>query len=124
LRDASPAACCINTTAPAAAPAQRSVEVPMRFLLPAIFLLSGIAPAQLAGSYPVDPKGSGARNYPSLASVAAALSREGISGPVRFELAADTFTESWSIGPFAGASASNIVTFRGVISGSTLLSTL
>lgn len=97
----------------------------------AIGLLTAAVPAQLAGSYTINPLWPAfPGNFPSLAAATAALASQGIAGPVTFEVFDDAgpYTEAspfvTTSGPFApntavlvlgqwvGSSATNRVTFR------------
>src|SRR5262245_56541762 len=78
-------------------------------------------PAQLSGSYSVDPAGSGARNFKTLLDAGKSVFAQGISGPVLFLIAPGTYTESWFLLPTSGMSSTNTVTFRALIPGSVKL---
>jgi len=67
-------------------------------------------PAQLSGTYTIDPTGTGPRNYASFAAAGKALTA-GVAGPVVFQVAGTTFNESVGFGSIGGASATNPVTF-------------
>jgi hypothetical protein len=69
--------------------------------------------AVMNGIYTINPSGSGSRNFTSFNNAITALNATGISGPVTFQVAAATYTETFSIGPVAGASAANTITFDG-----------
>ncbi|MCA8956248.1 MAG: hypothetical protein KDC87_09240, partial [Planctomycetes bacterium] len=81
-------------------------------LVLSLLALSASASAQLSGSYTVGPSG----NYSTLAAASAALSTSGVNGPVEMVLSAGgTYTESWSLSPIPGTSATNTVTFRSAV---------
>lgn len=71
-------------------------------------------PALLAGTYTIDPAGSGAANFTSFTAAANALNCGGISGPVTFVVAPGTYTEQVTLVSVTGASALNTITFDGV----------
>lgn len=70
--------------------------------------------ALVAGTYTINPSGSGASNFTSFSAVANALNCGGITGPVRFEVYAGTYNEQFTINNVVGASAVNTITFDGV----------
>ena len=81
-------------------------------LLAAIIILP--ASAQLSGNYTVDstlPTGGG--NYNTLIEAAAALTAQGVSGPVTFSIYNGTgpYVGFGIAGPITGSSATNTVTF-------------
>ena len=67
----------------------------------------------LNGSYTIDPNGSGPNNFTSLDSAFDYLGGCGINGPVTFNIAAGTYTSSWSATQVVGSSATNTVSFVG-----------
>lgn len=71
-------------------------------------------PALLAGTYTIDPAGSGANNFTSFTAAVSALNCGGISGPVTFTVAPGTYTEQVALQSVTGASAVNTITFDGV----------
>jgi len=77
-----------------------------------LLLVAGLAHAQMSGSYTINPTGSGTRNFKTFGAATAALAQNGVNGPVTLTVVNGTFTESWSINPFQGASTTNTVTFR------------
>lgn len=83
----------------------------------ALFVVAGLAeavlPAQLAGEYTIDPNGTGSRNYKSFAAANAALTANGINGPVRFTARFASRSESFRIDRVSGTSRTNTITLRG-----------
>ena len=67
----------------------------------------------LNGSYTIDPNGSGSSNFVSFTEVATALANCGISGPVVFNISADSFYEQVSIPSVSGSSPTNTIDFIG-----------
>jgi len=79
--------------------------------------------ALTAGTYTINPSGSGATNYTSITSAISALTCGGVSGPVVFNISAGTYTGQYIIPAIAGASSTNTITFQsatGVASAVTL----
>jgi hypothetical protein len=68
------------------------------------------ASAQLSGTYTI---GSGG-NYASFTAAISALSTNGVSGPVTFNVFSGTYTEQITIPAISGASATNTITFDGI----------
>jgi hypothetical protein len=75
----------------------------------------------LSGTYTIDPLGVGSTNYTTFALATAALTTNGVSGPVVFQVAAATFTENVTIGAITGASATNTITILGKGRGATFI---
>jgi len=69
--------------------------------------------APLAGTYTINPAGSGNTNFTSFGDAVAALDLLGISGAVTFQVAAATYNEQVTLTPVAGASMTNTITFDG-----------
>ncbi|MDT8324747.1 MAG: BNR-repeat neuraminidase N-terminal domain-containing protein, partial [Bacteroidota bacterium] len=69
--------------------------------------------APLAGTYTINPSGSGNTNFPSFTDAAAALDLLGVQGAVTFQVAAATYNEQVVLTPVTGASATNTITFDG-----------
>lgn len=67
----------------------------------------------LNGSYTIDPNGSGSSNFVSFTEAATALANCGISGPVVFNISADSFYEQVSIPSVSGSSPTNTIDFIG-----------
>jgi hypothetical protein len=78
------------------------------------FLLVGSLSAQMAGTYTIDPNGSGSRNFTDLQNAAYQVFVQGVSGPVVFEMAAGDYsiTDQFYLAPVTGASAKNTITFK------------
>lgn len=74
-----------------------------------------------AGTYTIDPSGSGITNYKSIAEVTEILNCGGVDGAVVFDVAAATFTEKLELSFVRGASSTNTITFNGAGVGSTIL---
>lgn len=68
--------------------------------------------AGLNGSYTIDPKGSGTKNYTTFKLAVKALKDSGVSGPVIFDAADGTYKEYFSIAKIKGSSATNTVIFE------------
>lgn len=77
-------------------------------------LNAGACAALVAGTYTINPAGSGTNNFTSFAAAADALNCGGITGPVRFEVSAGTYNEQFAINNVVGASAINTITVDGV----------
>jgi hypothetical protein len=73
-------------------------------------LLPGLVKAQMSGSYTICSSGC---NYSTFNAAVADLNSQGVSGPVTFNVSAETFNESVYINPVSGASATNTITFQG-----------
>lgn len=67
----------------------------------------------LNGVYTINKTGSGVTNYTSFTNAVAALNTAGVSGPVTFMVAADTYTEQVNLNAIVGVSATNTITFDG-----------
>lgn len=77
-------------------------------------VLGGTAFGQaLSGNYTIDPSGSGSSNYTSVDDAADALSTNGVSGAVVFEIADGTYSGQVDLDDIAGASSTNTITFLG-----------
>jgi len=70
--------------------------------------------AQLNGTYTIGSTG----NYTSFTAAVSALTSNGISGPVVFNIAPGIYNEQISITAITGSSTSNTVTFQSVNSDS------
>jgi hypothetical protein len=86
-----------------------------RSLLPsaAVLAIAGTLPAQLAGSYLVDPAAT-PPNFPSLQAAATAAMTQGVAAPVDFVILPGVYTESVTLSSIPGASSVNTVTFRSI----------
>jgi hypothetical protein len=71
-----------------------------------------IAGAGMAGTYTINPAGTGTSNYPTFTAAVADLNVRGVCGPVVFNVAAGTYTEQISIPQVLGSSATNYITFK------------
>ncbi len=69
--------------------------------------------APLNGTYTINPAGSGNNNFLSFSAAVTRLVQVGVTGPVTFNVAAGTYTESIAITEIAGASSTNTITFNG-----------
>ena len=74
---------------------------------------AALCPAQLSGTYTIDPAGTGTRNFKSFSSAVAALSG-GVSGPVLFRVTPATYYESVSLPAVTGVSATSTIRFVAV----------
>ena len=63
----------------------------------------------ISGTYVIDPAGAG---FTSFHSAVAALQAGGVCGPVLFNVVDGSYNESVTIGPIAGTSSKNTVTFQ------------
>jgi hypothetical protein len=93
------------------------------FLVSGLLLLSGRSYGQFNGAYTIDttktntfgtsnPSGS-VGNYMSFARAAWAIMKYGVTGPVVFNVAPNTYTENVQLwGAASGASATNTITFQ------------
>src|SRR5665213_2278371 len=79
-------------------------------ILSLLLLSAPAAKAQLAGTYTINPTGG---NYSSIHAAIADLNSKGVSGPVVFKVAADSFNEADTIQAISGASATNTISFMG-----------
>ena len=77
-------------------------------------VLVTFAHAQLSGTYTINGDASQNPNYTSFSAAATALTTQGISGPVRFEVAPGTYNEYVTLPEIAGASETNRITFIGM----------
>lgn len=74
-----------------------------------------------AGTYTIDPSGTGPNNYTSFAEVAEILNCGGITGAVQFNVAAATFNEKLDLLYVKGVSKTNTILFNGAGIGSSIL---
>ncbi|MFO7721943.1 MAG: efflux RND transporter periplasmic adaptor subunit, partial [Bacteroidales bacterium] len=70
----------------------------------------------MSGAYSVGGAGS---SYPTVAAAAAALSSNGVNGPVVFDISPGTYTGNILVGPIQGASATNTIVFQSTTQDST-----
>ncbi len=77
-----------------------------------LIALACSVPAQLSGSYTIDPAGTGPNNYTSFSNVIVDLAKKGMSGAVVFTVAKGKYVEDITIPPFKGLSTTNSLTFR------------
>ncbi len=73
------------------------------------FLFSSVLGAALSGTYTI---GGTSPNYSTIASAVSALTSNGVSGAVTFNIRTGTYTEHISITAISGASSTNTVTFQ------------
>lgn len=91
-----------------------------RILLLCAFACTAAAlPAQLAGTYLIDPTG-GPPNFTSLQAAVNAAVAAGVAGPVSFQILPGTYTESVTVPPIPGTSATNTVTFQPLVGAGTV----
>lgn len=75
----------------------------------------------LSGTFTINPSGSGPNNFTTFASAITALNNGGVSGPVTFNVSANTFNEQITINAVPGASSIRTVTFNGSGTANTIL---
>lgn len=68
--------------------------------------------AQFSGTYSIDPKGSGSRNFSTFKQALDTLSKYGVSGQVTFEVADGSYNEQLNISSVLGASLQNNIVFK------------
>ncbi len=79
----------------------------------------------LSGNYTIDlSQAASSTNFTNFSSAASALSAKGVSAAVVFTVAAGTYTDSFSLAPINGASATNTITFDGVDTATRMIRTL
>lgn len=66
----------------------------------------------MAGSYTINPSGSGLLNFTSISSAVTSLVNNGISGPVTFNIASGTYTGQLTLPAISGSSILNTITFQ------------
>lgn len=75
---------------------------------------NAVKAASMSGTYTINPSGSGGNNYTTFAAATSDLRSKGVCGPVVFNIAAATYNEQVNvIGPVAGVSSANTITFDG-----------
>ncbi len=77
----------------------------------AALFTSSLGPAQMSGTYTIDPLGSGPRNFPDFATASYELFMQGVSGPVEIRVAPGDYHQSWVLTSIVGSSSTNTVTF-------------
>ena len=77
-------------------------------------LLASFTYAQLSGTYTINSDASQNPNYTSFSAAATALTSQGVSGPVLFEVASGTYNEYVTLPEISGASETNRITFLGM----------
>lgn len=77
-------------------------------------LLATLAKAQLSGTYTINSDASQNPSYTSFSAAATALTGQGVSGPVVFEIAPGSYNETLTLLEIEGASETNRVIFRGM----------
>jgi hypothetical protein len=87
------------------------IKIPVLALAFLCFFITAGKGAGLSGTYTID--GTGAGTYKTFTLAVAALTTNGVSGPVVFNVTAATYTENITIGAILGISSTNTVTFRG-----------
>lgn len=75
----------------------------------------------LNGTYTIDAAGSGPMNFASFALAMDELGTYGVSGPVVFDVAPNTYTEQVVVPTIPGASSTNTVVFDGTSPSNTIL---
>jgi hypothetical protein len=92
-----------------------------RFLAPLCAALCAAAvPAQMSGSYIINPAG-GTGVFVSFTAAVSALFVNGVNAPVTMLVAPASYNESVLIPPIPGTSATNTVTFRALIGPGTVM---
>lgn len=78
---------------------------------------------RMSGDYTIDPAGTGTGNYTSFDNAVLALQDNGISGAVKFTVAAGTytFTAPLNINPVLGSGYTNRIVFEGASAASVIL---
>ncbi len=88
-----------------------------------LLCLAPMGVAQMSGTYTIDPNGIGPLNFVDFSTATAALSVQGVNGPVVLEVAPGIYAEQWQISPIPGASVTNTVTFKSPVPLAARLST-
>jgi PKD repeat protein len=84
-----------------------------------LLISSAVKAAPMSGTYTINPSGG---NYTTFAAAVSALTTNGVSGAVTFNVAATTFNEAVTIPNISGASATNTITFQGQGRGKSIIS--
>jgi hypothetical protein len=66
----------------------------------------------LAGTYTIDPAGSGTTNFTTIGAAVQSLMNCGVSAPVTFNIASGTYNEQVDFGTVDGATPANSITFQ------------
>lgn len=86
-----------------------------RVLVPVLLAFAPLFGQPLNGTYTIGTAG----NYPTFTAAVTALTTNGISGPVTFNVFSGTYAEQVVIGPVTGTSAVNTITFQSLALDST-----
>lgn len=92
----------------------------LRLCIPTLALFAAALPAQLSGTFSIDPNGP-AGTFHSFTEAVNALFVAGVNGPVDLVVAPGTYTESVLVPPIQGCSPTNRVTFRAALGPGTVL---
>jgi hypothetical protein len=84
-------------------------------------LSSGTLCVGMAGTYTINPSGSGSSNFPTFSDAINALLCGGVSGQTVFNVSAGTYNEQVHIPAILGASATNRIVFNGAGAATTLI---
>ena len=86
-----------------------------------ILLITPKAQAQLSGTYTIDSASvTTGTNYQSFAAAITALTTNGVSGAVTFNVLTGTYSEQISIPSITGSSVTNTITFKGLGDNTTI----
>ncbi len=88
----------------------RSAAIPSSLLL--FVFCSATVPAQMSGTFTIDPNGTGTRNFKDFPNAAYQVFVQGVSGPVVFDVAPGTYSKAVNLGPVKGVSSKNTITFK------------
>ena len=80
-----------------------------------LLLGAGLTAQPMSGNYTIPG------NFKTFTAAAAALQANGVNGAVTFVVVPGTYTESFTLNAVAGASATNTITFKGIIPGTVKL---
>lgn len=86
-----------------------------RVLVPVLLAFAPLFGQPLNGTYTIGTAG----NYPTFTAAVTALTTNGVSGPVTFNVFSGTYAEQVVIGPVTGTSAVNTITFQSLALDST-----
>lgn len=90
-----------------------STRTSIQIVMASVSCLTAVSlPAQMSGTYTINPSGSGARNFTTFAAATTQLTSKGVSSPVVFDVAAGTYAEGAFVGAVVGTSSTSTVTFR------------
>ncbi|AEV34437.1 PKD domain protein [Owenweeksia hongkongensis DSM 17368] len=88
---------------------------PLYLFVSAFMLMSTVVMGQLSGAYTINGSSpTGGTNYQTFTAAVSALTSNGVSGAVTFNVQAGTYTEQISISAISGASTTNTITFKGL----------